>query len=111
MQESYLPYHGYLALAVCLLGTMFNMVNILVLMHKDMRYHPINLILTGIAVADCLVMVEYIPFAIHMYLLDDGQKRDKADRVGYTLNILNNLGCKCSVFLCMGHLPLVSCQL
>ena len=54
---------------------MFNLVNILVLTHKDMRTNPISLILTGIAVADYLVMVEYIPFNIHMYLMDD-QKRE-----------------------------------
>ena len=34
-----------------------------------MRRNPINIILTGIAVADLLMMVEYIPFAAHMYLL------------------------------------------
>jgi hypothetical protein len=32
--------------------------------------NPVNMILTGIAVADCLVMLEYIPFTIHMNLLD-----------------------------------------
>lgn len=36
---------------------------------RDMRRNPINLILTGIAVADLLMMLEYIPFAAHMYLL------------------------------------------
>ena len=82
MQAAYLPLHGYLALIVCLLGIIFNLVNILVLTHKDMRLIPINLILTGIAVADCLVMIEYIPFTIHMYLLDN-QKRDREDRVSF----------------------------
>ena len=81
-QASYLPLHGYLALVVCILGTFFNLINILVLTHKDMRSIPINLILTGIAVADCLVMVEYIPFTIHMYLMD-GQKRDREERVSF----------------------------
>ena len=68
-QAQYEPIHGYLALVVCAVGTLFNLINILVLTHKDMRRNPINLILTGIAVADVLVMVEYIPFAVHMYLL------------------------------------------
>ena len=36
-----------------------------------MRGNPINLLLTGIAVADMFVMMEYIPFATHMYLLKD----------------------------------------
>ena len=77
----YLPFHGYLSLAVSLVGTIFNLVNMLVLTHKDMRSNPINLMLTGIAVADCLVLMEYIPFTIHMYLLD-GQNRDQEERVG-----------------------------
>ena len=36
-----------------------------------MRANPINLLLTGIAVADMLVMLEYIPFATHMYVMED----------------------------------------
>ena len=59
------------------------MVNMLVLTHKDMRLNPINIILTGIAVADCLVMMEYIPFNLHMYLLDD-QMREKEEKVRFT---------------------------
>ena len=85
IQASYLPIHGYLSLSVCLLGTVFNMVNMLVLTHKDMRMNPINIILTGIAVADCLVMVEYVPSNIHMYLLDY-QLREKEEKVSFTKN-------------------------
>ena len=70
LQDLYLPVHGHLSLYVCILGCLFNAANILVLTHKDMRTNPINMILTGIAVADCLNMLEYIPFNIHMYLLD-----------------------------------------
>ena len=62
------------------MGTIFNLLNILVFTHKDMRSNPINLILTGIAVADCLLLIEYIPFTIHMYLLD-GKNRDQEERV------------------------------
>ena len=71
LQEDYLNIHGQLAMVVCIFGTLFNVANILVLTHRDMKMNPINMILTGIAVADCLVMVEYIPFTIHMYLLKD----------------------------------------
>ena len=58
---------------------MFNLVNILVLTHKDMRTNPINLILTGIAVADVLVMVEYIPFNIHMYIANNQKREEKVN--------------------------------
>ena len=76
----YEPVHGYLAITVCGFGTFFNMMNILVLTHKDMRTNPINLLLTGIAVADMMVMVEYIPFAIHMYLMQ-GSSRTLEEKV------------------------------
>ena len=79
-QELYVPLHGYLSLGVCLVGTAFNMVNLMVLTSKNMRSNPINLILTGIAVADCLVMMEYIPFTINMYLMNT-QGKDKEERV------------------------------
>ena len=75
-----MPIHGQLAMAACSLGTFFNIANIVVLTHRDMRLNPINMILTGIAVADCLVMIEYIPFTIHMYLFQDWD-RDQEEKV------------------------------
>ena len=80
VQAFYEPVHGYLAVTICILGTIFNMMNILVLTHKDMRTNPINLLLTGIAVADMMVMVEYIPFAVHLYLLQ-GASRPMEEKV------------------------------
>ena len=78
-QEFYHPIHGWLAMLVCVVGTLFNLANILVLTHKDMR-NPVNMILTGIAVADCLVMIEYIPFIIHMWRLKS-EDIDKTETV------------------------------
>ena len=78
-QEFYHPIHGWLAMLVCMVGTLFNLANILVLTHKDMR-NPVNMILTGIAVADCLVMIEYIPFIIHMWRLKS-EAIDKTETV------------------------------
>ena len=82
----YEPIHGYLAVIVCVMGTVFNMMNILVLTHKDMRANPINLLLTGIAVADVMVMVEYIPFAVHMYLFQ-GASRSMEEKVRANITI------------------------
>lgn len=65
----YKDYHGYVALMVCLFGTLANMLNIVVLTRKDMVATPINRILTGLASADMLVMLEYIPFAIYKYIV------------------------------------------
>ena len=78
----YEPVHGYLAVTVCVLGTFFNMMNIMVLTHKDMRTNPINILLTGIAIAYMLVMLDYIPFAIHMYLFQ-GSSRTMEEKVRF----------------------------
>ena len=75
----YQPVHRYLSLVVCTFGIITNVFNIIVLTHKDQRDNPINLILTGIAVSDLLVMAEYVPFSVHLYLL---QGRTEAETVG-----------------------------
>lgn len=59
--------HGYLSLTVCVFGSIANVFNICVLRTKQMR-SPTNYILTGLAVADLLVMLQYIPFTIHRNL-------------------------------------------
>lgn len=65
-QSTYTNFHGYLALLICLLGSAANSVNIAVLSRKEMASST-NSILTGLAVADLLVMLDYIPFALHLY--------------------------------------------
>ncbi|XP_050292897.1 G-protein coupled receptor dmsr-1-like [Anthonomus grandis grandis] len=59
--------HGYLSLTVCIFGSIANIFNICVLRTKQMR-SPTNYILTGLATADLLVMLQYIPFTIHRNL-------------------------------------------
>lgn len=66
-QHAYIKVHGYIALLICILGSAANSVNIAVLSRKEMASST-NSILTGLAVADLLVMLEYIPFALHMYI-------------------------------------------
>lgn len=68
-RQTYLLMHGYISLMVCLFGALANTLNIVVLTRMDQRISPTNAILTGLAVADNLVMIEYIPFALHMYIL------------------------------------------
>ncbi|EFN84855.1 hypothetical protein EAI_10313 [Harpegnathos saltator] len=69
LAAQYKNYHGYAALMVCSFGTFTNVLNIIVLTRKDTKVAPINRILTGLATADMLVMLEYIPFAIYKYLV------------------------------------------
>ncbi|KAF5308145.1 hypothetical protein FQR65_LT06324 [Abscondita terminalis] len=61
-------YHGYVAITVCFFGIIANILTIAVLTRKDMAAAPINRILTGIAVADMLLMLEYTSFAYYYYI-------------------------------------------
>lgn len=60
---------GYISLVVCVFGTIANILNIAVLTRKEMVCTPVNRILTGLAVADMMVMLEYIPFAYYYYFV------------------------------------------
>ncbi|XP_053981480.1 G-protein coupled receptor dmsr-1-like [Hylaeus volcanicus] len=70
--------HGWISLLVCIFGSIANILNILVLTRREMR-SPTNLILTGLAVADLFVMIDYIPFSIHIYLY----RRSRRDTFTY----------------------------
>ncbi|XP_053955467.1 G-protein coupled receptor dmsr-1-like [Anastrepha ludens] len=78
---SYKIWHGYISLIVCILGTIANTLNIIVLTRKEMR-SPTNAILTGLAVADLAVMIEYIPYTTHDYILADQLPREQ--RLSYS---------------------------
>lgn len=54
--------HGYLALCICIIGSLTNICNIIILTRKDM-INSTNTILTGLAVVDFLILVEYTGFA------------------------------------------------
>lgn len=60
--------HGYLSLSVCILGCIANVVNVIVLTRREIR-SPTNAILTGLAVADFLVMIDYIPYSWFDFIL------------------------------------------
>ena len=74
LQHVYRPFHGYICLAVCLLGCPANIITVRVLASKDMRDNPINKILTSIALLDFLLMLEYITFIFPMYILSEQSK-------------------------------------
>lgn len=65
--KNYREVHGYFSILVCVFGSVTNVLNICVLTTREMRW-PTNFILTGLALADLLVMLEYIPFACHFFL-------------------------------------------
>ncbi|KAM7344726.1 G-protein coupled receptor dmsr-1 isoform 2-T2 [Cochliomyia hominivorax] len=75
MLKAYNGIHGYVALMICIFGTIANILNIMVLTKKDMAKAPINKILKWLAVADMFVMIEYIPFASYQYIyMKPGEK-------------------------------------
>ncbi|XP_054090637.1 G-protein coupled receptor dmsr-1 [Zeugodacus cucurbitae] len=75
MLRTYNGVHGYVALLICIFGTIANILNIIVLTKKDMAKAPINKILKWLAIADMFVMIEYIPFASYQYIyMKPGEK-------------------------------------
>ena len=68
IRSSFQLAHGCLSLIICLVGVVVNILNIVVLSQKELRRNNINRILCSLAVADFLLMSEYIPFTCHMYL-------------------------------------------
>ncbi|XP_036331761.1 sex peptide receptor [Rhagoletis pomonella] len=73
--RTYNGVHGYVALLICIFGTIANILNIIVLTKKDMAKAPINKILKWLAIADMFVMIEYIPFASYQYIyMKPGEK-------------------------------------
>ena len=59
--------HGYLTLFICIIGSITNIVNIRILTQRTLR-NATNIILSSLAFTDLLVMLEYIPYTLHMYL-------------------------------------------
>ena len=58
--------HGYVSIVVCIIGIVSNIMNILVLMQKNM-ISSTNYILSALAVADLLTMTSYLPYAAYLY--------------------------------------------
>lgn len=67
-RNSFIVFHGVASTIVCLFGLITNILNIIVLTCKDMA-SPTNSILTGLAVADMLVMIDYLPFTLVTYVM------------------------------------------
>lgn len=74
--ETFKHFHGYFSIIVCVFGIITNILNIIVLTRKDM-VSPTNTILTGLAVADMLVMLDYLPFSVREYILHNQTRLDK----------------------------------
>lgn len=74
----YRPIHGYLAASICIFGVVANVLNIVVLTRKNMMTST-NVILTGLAISDGLIMALYFPFAIGLYILNGAEPSPSRD--------------------------------
>lgn len=75
-----------MSLFVCIFGSIANSLNIAVLTRRDMR-SPTNAILTGLAISDLLVMIDYIPYAINEYIYTI-LKYSKEEQRSYTWAVI-----------------------
>ncbi len=83
----YKDYHGYIAMVVCIIGIIANILNIVVLTCRNM-ISATNCILTGLAVSDGLTLVAYLPFALRFYCLygtNDTPERNTLGAVRFML--------------------------
>lgn len=60
---------------MCIFGCIANCLNVIVLTRREMR-SPTNAILTGLAIADLLVMLDYIPYSLIEYILKSKYPRE-----------------------------------
>ena len=67
---AYWNIHPYLSLVICTFGISTNVVNIVILTRQKML-NSINCVLTGIALSDIITMLDYIPYAVHFYLVTE----------------------------------------
>jgi hypothetical protein len=64
--SSYANVHGYVSISVCVAGAVSTGLSLVVL--------------SALAAADALVMLEYVPFSLHQYVMVD---RPQAERFSY----------------------------
>lgn len=74
-RTTYILYHGYISVVICIFGIIANILNIVVLTRREM-ISSTNAILTGLAVSDMLVMVAFIIYSIHYYVPPDKPRHE-----------------------------------
>lgn len=76
-QQSYGQVHPYLAVGLCIAGTLMNLVTVLVLTRPTMR-SPVNVLLCAVACCDIVVESSYLVFVLH-FLLASAQRCEPSD--------------------------------
>lgn len=107
LSEAYSRIHGWLSIFVSLFGTLANALNIVVLTRREMR-SPTNAVLTGLAVADVLVLIVYIPYVVHRNLYH--RSRRETYKYGWAVFLFlaartRSISSRpCSILFCPRHL-------
>ena len=73
----YSKLHGYISLAICLIGIPFNLFIIIILTKTKIASLAVNLILICIAINDSMTMIIYVPYCIHFYILNTNSYLDE----------------------------------
>lgn len=64
VHSKYRPVHTYLSIVICIVATVCNVCNIVILTRKAMRT-PVNMILTAMACCDMIVLFSNLIFTTH----------------------------------------------
>uniref|UniRef100_A0A915IG91 G-protein coupled receptors family 1 profile domain-containing protein n=1 Tax=Romanomermis culicivorax TaxID=13658 RepID=A0A915IG91_ROMCU len=67
-QIFYTPLHTPLVVAICVFGTLCNSANICVLTRRNMKNSPTNVLLTGLSVAQLLLVINFLFYTLFLKL-------------------------------------------
>lgn len=87
ISQWYISIHGYIAIIVCILGIIANLLNIIILTRRNMTSATNNL-LSALAVSDGLTMLAYLPFAIRYYVMYGIDYSPERNTYGFALFIM-----------------------
>jgi hypothetical protein len=68
--SKYSSYHGWISSVICSIGIFLNILNVIILRRKNLTKCSVNSILISIAFCDSIIMIVYLPYCIHYYILN-----------------------------------------
>ncbi|KAH7729992.1 7TM GPCR protein [Aphelenchoides avenae] len=71
-QQAYGEVHPFLAVVLCIAGTLMNIITVIVLTRPSM-VSPVNVLLCAVAICDIVVMTSYLIFVCHFLLAAAGR--------------------------------------
>jgi hypothetical protein len=68
--SKYSSNHGWISSIICSIGIFLNILNVIILRRKNLTTCSVNSILISIAFCDSIIMIVYLPYCIHYYILN-----------------------------------------